>query len=86
MSLDANNYAKLVNQGRAKSIGTPWSDEEWKAIQLVQGAEREALIAKFRGVVPTVETPKVEEPKEEIPEVPAEEPVVAPKKVKKVKK
>ena len=86
MSLDANNYSKLVTRGRAKSIGVPWTEKEWADIQAVQGAERETLIAKFRGVVPTVETPKVEEPKVETPEVPAEEPAVAPKKVRKVKK
>jgi len=31
MSLTADQWAKLVNQGRAKAIGVPWSDEEAQA-------------------------------------------------------
>jgi len=82
MSLDANNYAKLVTRGRAKAINVPWTEKEWADIQAVQGAERETLIANLRAG-------KVEEPKVETPEVPVEpkveEPVVKTK-VKKVKK
>lgn len=82
--MDANNYAKLVNQGRAKAISVPWTEEEWSAIQAVKGGERETLIANLRaGKV----EPKVEEPKVGTPRVPTtSEPVKVEKKVKKIKR
>ena len=70
---DSIPWMKLVAQGRAKSYGVAWSDEELKA--LASGVSPEEL-RKPKSEV------KVEEPKAEVPEVPAE-PVAKPKAVKK---
>jgi len=64
---DSIQWMKLVGQGRAKAYGVPWLEVEVAELAKVSGAEKEALIAKFR-------TGKVEEPKVETPEVPIEEP------------
>jgi len=49
MSLNPNQYAKLVGQGRAKAINVPWTEEEMAQIVACKNpAERAALIAELR--------------------------------------
>ena len=55
------NWAKLVEQGRAKSYGVPWSDEEAKAI--ASGMSPEDV---RKGVLKPAEA-RVEEPAPEVP-------------------
>lgn len=57
MSLNPNQYSKLVAQGRAKAINVPWTEEEMAQITAcVNPVDRENLIAKLRGQ-PVATTP-----------------------------
>jgi len=94
MSLNPNQWVKLVAQNRAKAIFVSWSEEEMQ--ELVKAKFSQDVADRLRGVVVKVEEPKIEEEKvaEQEAEAPAvdpdneekeEEPVKETKKVKKTK-
>lgn len=55
------NWAKLVNEGRAKAINTPFSDEDWELIKSGKKTPQE-IQDEFNGVAD--KKPKKEAPKE----------------------
>jgi len=87
-------WMKLVGQGRAKAYGEPWSEKEMAEISKASGAEKEALIAKFRAGKVIEDKADVTEPLLEVKDengdtqLKVETPVAKPVKkvVKKVKK
>lgn len=40
---------RLVQEGGAKAIGTPWTDEEWKILEAIQDEEeRKQVVEELR--------------------------------------
>ena len=76
MSLNANQYAKLVHQGRAKAIGVPWTEEEAKAIADCGNdrTKRDELITKFRAGESVENKPTDTATGEPTPPAPVEKP------------
>ena len=96
MSLNPNQWVKLVAQNRAKAIFVSWTEAEME--ELKKSNFSQEVADRLRGVVAKVEEPKVEPKVEEekVEEQEAEAPAVDPdneekeeepkKETKKVKK
>ncbi|MDO4714257.1 MAG: hypothetical protein Q4B28_06545 [bacterium] len=39
---------RLVQEGNAKALGTPWTDEEWKILEAIQDEERKQVVEELR--------------------------------------
>ena len=43
------DWNRLVQEGNAKAIGTPWTDEEWKILEAIQDEEeRKQVVEELR--------------------------------------
>lgn len=49
MTLIWPDWTRLVQEGNAKALGTPWSDEEWKILEAIQDEEeRKQVVEELR--------------------------------------